>query len=47
MMATQKTTLLTAEDREVVDQSLKDLIIKLARRRAWEDHVAALETRRN
>lgn len=46
-MATQKTAALSPEDRENIDQSFRELIIKLARRRAWEDHVAALETRRN
>lgn len=46
-MAMQKAATVSPEDREIIDQSFRELIIKLARRRAWEDHVAALETRRN
>ena len=46
-MGMQKASTVSSEDREIIDQSFRELIIKLARRRAWEDHVAALETRRN
>lgn len=46
-MMAKKTTALSPEDRETIEQSFRELIIKLARHRAWEDHVASLETRRN
>lgn len=46
-MLVKKTTAVNPEDRETIEQSFRELIIKLARRRAWEDHIASLETRRN
>lgn len=33
-------------DAETVDQALRDIIIRLARQRAWADHVASLQPRR-
>lgn len=34
------------DDHEVIDQAARELIIQLARRRAWQDHMASMEAGR-
>lgn len=35
-----------SDDFEAIDKAARDLIIQLARRRAWQDHMASLEAGR-
>lgn len=33
-------------DSQIIDQAMRDIIIRLARQRAWADHVASLQARK-
>lgn len=36
----------TQSESEIIDQAMREVIIRLARQRAWADHVASLQARK-